>query len=230
MAPPIPVDFVAQCYDMMARERRETTTMLGSRLEAFTDSAESRDRNLRDKLRLIKSELKFGQHDSSPRPPPPAQRSPTLHEQPQQLTSARLAFHECEHPAQDAVQAIPFYYIFNETRASASADPWTAAGGNLDPWLRPGAQVELNIIQKAGSVRANQLRDRTEGRYDPYTMDRIAPGVHYGIPHQDVSRIDMYASGYRKRDSHPYNNVQECKLRGVAPRLQCRNRNLAARH
>ena len=92
--PPIPVDFVAHFHDMMARERRETTTMLGSRLEAFTDLAESRDRNLRDELRLIKNELNIGQYDSSPSPPPPAQRSSTPQEQLQQLTSAQLAFHE----------------------------------------------------------------------------------------------------------------------------------------
>ena len=123
--------------------------MLGSRLEAFTELAETRDRNPRDEHRLIKNDVNFGQEDSSPSPPPPAQRSPTLQEQPQQLTSAQIAFHEREHPAQDAVQASPFDDTFDDTRASASADPWTAAGGNFDPRQRPRAQFELNIIKKA---------------------------------------------------------------------------------
>ena len=131
---PIPFDFVAQFQDMMARERKETTTMLGSQLEAITDLAESRDRNPRDEIKLIKHEMNVGQDDSSPSPPPPAQqRSPSPLGQHQQLTSAQLAFHEREHPAQDAFQAAPFY----DTRASASADPWTVAGGNRDPRQQP---------------------------------------------------------------------------------------------
>ena len=37
-------------------------------------------------------------------------------------------------------------------------------------------------------------------------MDRIAPGVHYGIPYEDASRIDVYVSVDRKRQgsSHPH--------------------------
>ena len=58
--PPIPFDFVAQFQDVMARESKETTTMLGSQFEAFTDLAESRDRNLRDEIQLITNELNFG--------------------------------------------------------------------------------------------------------------------------------------------------------------------------
>ena len=59
--PSIPVDFLAQVQDMMARESREIATMLGSQFEAFTDFAESRDRNLRDEMKLIKNEMNFGQ-------------------------------------------------------------------------------------------------------------------------------------------------------------------------
>ena len=46
--PPIPTDFVAQIQDMMIRERRETTTLLDSRLDAFSDLAETRDRSIRE--------------------------------------------------------------------------------------------------------------------------------------------------------------------------------------
>ena len=49
--PPIPIDFVAQIQDMMVRERRETTTLLDSRLDVFffnKKMAETRDRNMRD--------------------------------------------------------------------------------------------------------------------------------------------------------------------------------------
>ena len=100
--PPIPSDFVAQFQNMMARERRETTTMLGRQFEAFTDLAESRDRNLRDKIQLIKNDMIFGQDDSSPSPPPPAQRSPSPLGHPKQFTSAPLSAHERENPAQCA--------------------------------------------------------------------------------------------------------------------------------
>ena len=143
---PIPSDFVAQIQDMMARERRETTTMLDSRLDAFSDLAETRNRNIRNELRLVKNELNFEQEDTSLSPPSQTQRSPTLPEHFQQLTSAQLATHEREHPAQEAVHAV-FYETLDDTRASASADPWTAA--NLDLWRRPAAPVEFNIINKS---------------------------------------------------------------------------------
>ena len=54
---PIPIDFVAQIQDMRIRERRETTTLLDSRLDALSDLAETRDRSIRDELRLVKNEL-----------------------------------------------------------------------------------------------------------------------------------------------------------------------------
>ena len=62
--PSIPTDFVAQIQDVMIRERRETTTLLDNRLEAFSDLAENRDRSIRDELRLVKNEM-FEQEDTS---------------------------------------------------------------------------------------------------------------------------------------------------------------------
>ena len=78
--PPIPIDFVAQIQDMMVRKRRETTTMLDSRLDALSDLAESRDWNIRDELRLVETESEFEQEETSLSPPPQTQRSPTLPE------------------------------------------------------------------------------------------------------------------------------------------------------
>ena len=54
--PSIPVDVVARVQDIMVRERKETTSMLTSRLEAFSDLAENRERSIRDELKLVKSE------------------------------------------------------------------------------------------------------------------------------------------------------------------------------
>ena len=102
-----------------------------------------------------------------------------------------------------------YYDIMHDARGSASGDPWTAPQGVFayeDPWRRPKAPVELNIIKKANSVRANQLRDRTERCYDPHAIDKVAPAVHYGIPHDDATRIDVYVSAqHRSRTDHPYN-------------------------
>ena len=102
-----------------------------------------------------------------------------------------------------------FHDTIDDVRASASGDPRTAPQGAFayeDPWRRPKAPIELNIIKKANSVRANQLRDRTERCYDPYAIHRVAPAVHYGIPYENASKIDVYGSAqHRSRTDHPYN-------------------------
>ena len=119
--PSIPVDFVAQIQNIVVRERGETTTLLDSRLEAFSDLAERRDRSIRDELRLVKSEH-FYQDDTSLRPPPQENRSSTVPERSQQLATAQLATHERDHPALEAMQGA-FYDTVDDVRASASGDP-----------------------------------------------------------------------------------------------------------
>ena len=100
LPPSVFPDCVDQFRDIMARERRETNVMLGNQFEAFTDLAESRNRNLRDEMKLIKNEMNFGQEDSSPSSSPRAQRCPSPLRYPEQLASAHLASHERELPAQ----------------------------------------------------------------------------------------------------------------------------------
>ena len=88
-----------------------------------------------------------------------------------------------------------FYDTLDDVRASASGDPWTAPQGafaNEDPWRRSKAPIDLNMIKKANSVRANHFRDRAERCYDTYAIDRIAPAVHYCIPYDDATKIDVY--------------------------------------
>ena len=136
----------------------------------------------------------FDQDDTSLSPRPQEHRSSTVPERSQQLTTAQLATHEREHPAREAMQGA-FYDTIDDVRASASGDPWTAPQGAFaseHSWRRSKAPIELNIIKKANSVRANQLRDRTEICYDPYAIDRAAPAVLYGIPYDDATKIDVY--------------------------------------
>ena len=123
--------------------------MLDSRLEAFSDLAENRERSIRDKLRLVKSDI-FDQDETSLSPPPQEHRSSTVPERSQQLTTAQLATHEREHPAREAMQGA-FYDTTYNVRGSASGDPWTAPQGAFayeDPWRRPKAPIELNVIKK----------------------------------------------------------------------------------
>ena len=91
--------------------------MLTSRLEAFSDLAENRERSIRDELRLVKRDL-FDQDDTSISPPPQEHRPFTVPEHSQQLTTAQLASHEKEHPAREAMQG-DAHDIMYDARGSA---------------------------------------------------------------------------------------------------------------